>query len=151
MSTAADRNFVRFTRSSIILPPAIWRELELKHGGDWLDAHLNDVNGSGMLYAYNKTGIRGDFTLDKIRDLHMAYMKFRAVRILYDNLIPEAIENLRLARISFKENPDRGEFRCWSRHSREINYHRGCIKSYREKIKRAQDELDIETKKLIYE
>jgi hypothetical protein len=60
---AADRKFIRFTRSSVIVPPKIGRALGLSDGSQFLSSILHDVNGSGMLYGINKTDILGDLYL----------------------------------------------------------------------------------------
>jgi hypothetical protein len=66
---ASNRTFARLTRSSIIIPPMVARALGLKHGDKLLGVPLNDVNGSGMLYARNETGIVGDYKPDELQQL----------------------------------------------------------------------------------
>jgi len=57
----ADLQEVKFTRSSIIVYRAMANILGLKEGDDLFCATLHDVNGTGTLYAANKTDVKGTF------------------------------------------------------------------------------------------
>ena len=59
------RNYIRFTRSSIIVYRTAAKMLGLTEGDVIFNANLHDINGAGNLYTANKTGFIGILQLFK--------------------------------------------------------------------------------------
>ena len=59
----AERDFIRFTRSSIIVYAKCAKRLGWKEGTRYCDVTLHDVNGTGTLYGMNFTGRTEDLFL----------------------------------------------------------------------------------------
>lgn len=101
---ATEREFIRFTRSSIIIYPKVAAKLNLKDGDIIYNAVLHDVNNSGILYANNKTNLNGDYDYVEINNEIL-------VKAFHDTPVNPITEgNEKLARfLGWFQNDDRKE------------------------------------------